>query len=92
MLKELGDGLYISQYFSTGGTTLDGVTGDFSAQITGSIVKDGKKKETFETSILTTTIYELFSNIEDISNKIEFKKLNVAAPYILVKDISISSN
>ena len=92
LLKELGDGLYISQYFSTGGTTLDGVTGDFSAQITGSIVKDGKKKETFETSILTTTIYELFSNIEDISNKIEFKKLNVAAPYILVKDISISSN
>ena len=68
LLKELGDGLYISQYFSTGGTTLDGVTGDFSAQITGSIVKDGKKKETFETSILTTTIYELFSNIEVIGS------------------------
>ena len=92
LIKEMNSGLYIKDYQSSGGVVLNPTTGVISAQITGTIVENGQKLDSFETSILTTTIFELLSNVVDISNTIEFKKASSAAPSLHIKDMSISSN
>ena len=92
LLKDLNNGLYIKDYQSTGGVVLNPTTGAISVQITGVIVKNGIMVDSFETCILTTTIFELLSNIIDISNTIEFKRANSGAPSLHIKDMSISSN
>ena len=92
LLTELNSGLYINNYLETGGVTLNPTTGAISLQVFGYIVENGKLTQSFEPCILTTTIFELFSNIKNVGNKIEFKTATTAAPYLLVENMSISSN
>jgi len=92
LLKEMSSGLYIKDYQSTGGVVLNPTTGVISVQVTGTIVENGQKLDSFETSILTTTIFELLSNVVDVSNTIEFKKASSAAPALHIKNMSISSD
>ncbi|MBQ2639569.1 MAG: TldD/PmbA family protein [Bacilli bacterium] len=92
LINSIKDGLYIRDYQSTGGTVINFINGDISLQITGQIIQDGKKTNSFETSILTTNIYELFSNVVEIGNNLEFKRKNAGAPSLYVKGMSISSN
>ncbi len=92
LIKEMNSGLYIKDYQSTGGVVLNPTTGAISIQVTGCIIENGQKVDSFETSILTTTIFELLSNVVDLSNTIEFKKASSAAPSLHIKDMSISSN
>ena len=91
LLKELNNGLYIKDYQSTGGVVLNPTTGAISIQVTGVIVKDGVKCDSFETSILTTNIFELLSKVEEVGSNLEFKTAQAASPSLLVKDISIAS-
>ena len=92
MIKEWHSGLYIKDYQSTAGVVLNPTTGAISIQVTGSIVENGQKVDSFETSILTTTIFEMLSNVVNISNTIEFKKASSAAPALHIKNMSISSD
>ena len=46
----------------------------------------------FEPSIMTTTIFELFSNIEAISNEVNFIQRTVGSPLLLIRNISIVSS
>lgn len=92
LLKELNNGLYINNYLETGGVTLNPTTGKISVQIFGYFVENGQLTKSFEPCILTTTIFELFSNIKDLGDTLEFKTFLTAAPHILVENMSISSN
>lgn len=92
LIKQLKNGLYITKYQETGGTVLNSTNGQISAQIFGFIVENGKITDSFETCIMTTTIFELLSSIKEVANKIEFKTENVGSPAILVENMSIASN
>ncbi len=92
LFKELSNGLYITKYQQTGGITLNPTTGDISLQVYGQVIEEGKVVSTFEPSILTTTIFELFSNIKEIGSTKEFKTYKTASPKLLVENMSISSN
>ena len=91
LINAVKDGLYIKGFQSTGGTLINSSTGDISVQVRGQIIKDGKKTNSFETSILTTSIYELFSNVVELGNNLEFRTTAAGAPSLYVKDMSISS-
>lgn len=90
LLKDLNNGIYIVDYMSSGGTTVNTVNGDISLQVFGFIVKDGKLVSGIESSVLTTTIFELFSNIQEIGNDLVFTSKAAASPSMLIKDISIA--
>ena len=92
LLEKLENGLYITKYQETGGTTLNKTTGDISVQIYGYVVENGKIISTFEPCILTTTIFELFSNIKVIGSTKKFKTSLTASPELLIENMSISSN
>ena len=52
--------------------------------------ENGKIKCGFTPSIMTTNIFELFSNIQEIGNEIDFTRLSSASPELLIKNISIA--
>ena len=91
MLKELNNGIYITDFMGSMSSAINTVNGQISLQIFGFSVKDGKIVKGFEPAIMTTTIFELFSNIEAIGNDLVFTNTNCASPSILIKDISIAS-
>lgn len=90
LLKELNDGLYITDYMGASATAISQTTGNISLQIFGFIVENGKIKCGFTPSIMTTNIFELFSNIQEIGNEIDFTRLSSASPELLIKNISIA--
>ena len=92
ILKKLNNGLYITDYMGAMSTSIDTNTGNISLQIFGLIVEDGKIKNGFEASIMTTSIFELLSNVEEVGNSIEFSKLSSASPELLIRNISIAAN
>ena len=90
LLKDLKDGVYITDYMGSSNTSINTVNGDISIQIFGFVVEDGKIVSGIEPSIMTTTIFELFSNIEEIGNDTLFMSPSVASPSIYIKNISIA--
>lgn len=92
LLNILDDGLYITDCMGSMETAINPNTGNISLQIFGFIVKNGEIKCGFKPSIMTTTIFELLSKIEEIENKVTFTNRKVGSPCLLVKDISIAGS
>lgn len=92
MLKKLKNGIYITDCMGSMNTAINTNTGNISLQIFGFIIENGEIKCGFEPCIMTTTIFELLSNIEEIENQVTFIKQNVGSPCLLVKNISIASS
>lgn len=90
LIKKLDNGIYIADYMESGGTSINSVNGNISLQVFGFIVENGKLVSGIEPSILTSTIYELLSNIEEISSNLQFTSTSSACPSMLIKDISIA--
>lgn len=90
LLKELGDGIYIVDYMVSGGTSINTINGCISLQVFGFVVQNGKLISGIEPAILTTTIFEFLSNVEEIGNDLTFRNTKSASPSLLVKDISIA--
>lgn len=91
ILKKLKDGIYITDFMGSSNTSIDTITGNISIQIFGFIIKDGKIFTGIKPAIMTTTIFELFSNIEEIGKDLKFTSVSTGAPPLLIKDISIAS-
>ena len=92
MMNTLENGIYITDCMGSMNTAINPNTGNISLQIFGFIVENGKIKCGFEPSIMTTTIFELLSNIEEIENKVTFTKQSVGSPSLLINNISIASS
>ena len=91
LIKKLDNGIIITDYMGSQGSAINHNNGQISIQIFGFIVENGKIVKGFEPAIMTTTIFELLSNIEEIGNDLVFTNTACAAPSILIKDISIAS-
>ena len=92
LIKKLNNGLYITNYMSSGRVFLNAIDGKISAPIFGFIVKEGKITNAFETCILSTNIIDLLRNIKEIGNNLEFKTEISGSPSVLAEKMSIASN
>jgi len=90
MMQEMKDGIYIVDYMGASGTSINTVNGSISLQIFGFVVKNGKIESGLEPSIMTTTIFELLSNIEKVGDDLKFTATSSASPSLWIKGISIA--
>lgn len=90
LLKELDTGIYITDYMGSKGTSINSVTGNISLQVFGFKVENGKIVSGLEPCIMTTTIFELLSNIEEIGKDLQFVMTSSASPSLLINNISIA--
>lgn len=90
LMKEMQDGIYIVDYMGASNTAINTATGDISIQIFGFIIKNGKIITGIEPAIMTTTIFELLSNIEAIGNDLNFMNIVSASPSLFIKNISLT--
>lgn len=91
IIRNIEDGIYITDFMGAQNTSMDINTGSISLQIFGFIIKNGKIVSGFEPCIMTTSFFELFNNVIEIADNLEFFYKSVGAPSILLKDISIVS-
>lgn len=92
MMAKLNNGIYITDCMGSMNTAINPNTGNISLQVFGFIIENGKIKCGFEPSVMTTTIFEFLSNIEEIENQVTFIKQSVGSPCLLIRDISIASS
>ena len=90
LFKEINNGIYITHYMGSEGASINVSSGNISMQVFGYIIENGKLLCGFEPAVLTTTIFELLSNIEDIGNDLKFSTRSSASPSLYIKDISIA--
>ncbi|MBQ3512033.1 MAG: TldD/PmbA family protein [Bacilli bacterium] len=90
LFNEMQDGIYITNYLGSMGSSINISSGNISFQVFGYIIENGKLVSGFEPAVITTSIFELFSNIEDIGNDLKFSTRTVASPSLYIKEISIS--
>ena len=88
LVSNLNNGIIIDSIngLHAGANTLNG---DLSLQATGYEVKDGKIGNALKLIILQTNIKELFNNVIEIGNDLEFYGETGGSPSILCKDITI---
>ena len=91
IIKSIKDGIYVTDFMGSQNTAISCSTGNISLQIFGFIIIDGKIVSSFIPCIMTTTIFELFSNIEEIASDLTFEKKTSASPSILVSNISVAA-
>jgi len=91
LIEEMKDGILITDYMGASGTSVNISNGNISLQIFGFLIKDGKIVSGIVPSVMTTSIFELLSNIKEVGNDLLFTMTSSASPSILIKDISIAS-
>ena len=90
LFKTMKDGLYITDYMGSSGTSINVSNGNISLQIFGFVIEDGKMKCGFEPCVMTTTFDELLHNVEEIGEDLEFYSKSAASPELYIKNISIA--
>ncbi len=92
LLARLGDGLYITELKGLHAGA-DAVTGDFSIESAGFVVRNGKKAEPVHTFTIAGNFFTLLTAIDGVANKVEMGIPSVtvmAAPDILVRGVSVA--
>lgn len=88
LLKELDHGIYIDSVVGTH-SGIDLITGNISLQSEGFLVENGKISKGLNMIILSTNIFELFSNILELGNELSYD-IDVLAPDLLLENITIT--
>lgn len=91
LLKLMNDGIYIIDMMGASGTSINESTGNISIQVFGYIIKNGKIMSGFHPAVMSTTIYELLSNIEEIGNDVTYRRKDIGSPSLYIKNISVAS-
>jgi len=89
LIKALNKGIYIERLMGLH-SGINHLTGDISVQCEGFLIENGQKTKALNQIILSTNIFELFNNIDEIANNLEFFGSNGGAPSILAKNITIA--
>ncbi len=90
---QLRDGLYITE-FKGMHAGCNAVTGDFSIESAGYLVKDGKLREAVKSFTVAGNFFELLKNVEAIADRVEFGIPSgftvFGAPDTLVRNMSVA--
>ena len=93
LLKKAGDGIMITDL---GGlhAGANPISGDFSLQSSGFILKDGKKGDYIKSFTVAGNFYDMLKNITALSDKVvlprPFGVTAFGSPYVLVETLSIA--
>ena len=70
------------------------ISGDFSIESAGFLIKDGKAEEAVKQFTVAGNIYSLLENIMSLSDALEFdvtlSSSRIGSPDVLVKELSIA--
>lgn len=91
IIKNIKEGLIITDIAGAGGQAIDIVSGSISLLVNGFYIVNGKKDYYFEQAIMTSTIKEIFNNVLEISNTVQYSNEIVRSPSLLIDDIIINS-
>lgn len=91
IIKNIKEGLIITDIAGAGGQAIDIVSGSISLLVNGFYIVNGKVDYYFEQAIMTSTIKEIFNNVLEISNTVQYSNEIVRAPSLLIDDIIINS-
>ena len=75
IFKSVNNGIYITHFMGSMGTSINTTTGNISMQVFGYIIEDGKLVCGFEPAVLTSSIFELLTNIDDIGNDLQLASI-----------------
>lgn len=90
IIRKVENGIYITHYMGSMGSSINESTGNISMQVFGYIIENGELVCGFEPAVLTSSIFELLTNIEEIGNDLQFIMKSSAAPSLYISDISIA--
>ena len=91
IIKNIKKGLIITDIAGAGGQAIDIVSGSISLLVNGFYIVNGKVDYYFEQAIMTSTIKEIFNNVLEISNTVQYSNEIVRSPSLLIDDIIINS-
>ena len=91
IIKNIKEGLIITDIAGAGGQAIDIVSGNISLLVNGFYILNGKINSYFEQGIMTTTIKELFNNVIEVSNTFRYSNEIVRSPSVLISDIIINN-
>lgn len=89
LVSELGNGIIIDEVYGLH-SGIDIKSGNISIQAEGLEVKNGKMIKGLNMIILSTNIFELFSNVNKVGNDLSNSLLNISAPSLLLENITIA--
>lgn len=90
IFEKVENGIYITHYMGSMGASINESTGNISMQVFGYIIENGELVCGFEPAVLTSTIFELLTNIEEIGNDLHFIMKSTASPSLYISNISIA--
>lgn len=88
LINELENGIIIENIEGLH-AGINELTGDISLQATGFLIENSKIVKALNMIILSTNIFELFSNVIEVGNDLEFFGETSGACSLLLKDITI---
>lgn len=86
MIKDIKYGLYIDELAGSS-TGTNPISGDFSLQSAGYVIRDGKRAEPVALITVSDNFLELLSKVKEVSNKLEN---GCESPAIRVKNIAVA--
>jgi len=89
LVSHLNDGIIIDYVIGLH-SGINHLTGDISLQCEGFLIENGKIKCGLKDIILSTNVMELFNNVKEIGNDLEFFGTLGGAPSLLIENITIA--
>ena len=90
LVAQAGEGVYIN---SLGGlhAGADPISGDFSLQSSGFMIRDGKKAEYVKSFTVAGNFYEMLKNIKVVASNLEMPGMSlIGSPSVLVDGLSVA--
>ncbi|MBE6959759.1 MAG: TldD/PmbA family protein [Ruminococcaceae bacterium] len=90
LLEQVGEGVYIN---SLGGlhAGADPISGDFSLQSSGFMIRDGKKAEYVKSFTVAGNFYDMLKNIKAVASNLEMPGMSgFGSPSVLVEGLSVA--
>jgi len=89
LMKELGDGLLITSVQGVHSGT-NAVSGDFSLQASGLIVKDGKVDRPIALFTIAGNYLDMLQNVKDVGNDLKFTFMYTGSPTLRIDNVVVS--
>ena len=89
LFKETGDGVYITEVSGLH-AGLNPQSGNFSLQSTGYLIKNGKRDRGLDIITVSGNLLKVFNDVLEVGSDLESSPSGVAAPSLLIKEISVS--
>jgi PmbA protein len=91
LMEQLGDGLLITSFAGLHAGA-NPISGEFSLQAEGFVIKDGKKAQPVEQITVSGNFFNLLKNVKAVANDIVYRASNYASPSILIDNLDVAGS